>query len=573
MIVTNEARCRDCYRCLRACPVKAIRISASEETGALYARVIEELCVKDARCVLTCPQKAKRVTSSLAEVRHAIKNGEFMVASVAPSFVVGFPLADPGQIPALLRKLGFKKVQETSLGAALVARQHCRMGFERAYVSSACPVVVNLVERHYPEALPYLAPVVSPMIAHGRYLKESYPGCQTVFIGPCAAKKDEALASGVNDAIDYVLGFDELWEWVQEENIDAGGLAADEFDGPGPGLARLFPIDGGMLKTVGASKQADEGFITLSGLQNCIDFIKHLASGGAVLPGLVELLACSGGCINGPLMLGRDESIFNRRRKIIEYQRSRCSSAGDDSATITGINEQLLQRNFMNRKVVLPLPGEAEIKEILERSGKFEPEDELNCGACGFDTCRDKAVAVYQGNAEPEMCIPYMRKRAESMSNRVLGAMPNAVVILDDELVIRETNPAAVNLFKRSIRELVGQKLEQFLEISSFREVVETGKMINQTRNYDQIGKIVREIIFPLEKERSIVGILVDITAEKRRHEQYELLKGQTISRAQEVITKQMTVAQEIAGLLGETTAETKVLLTKLIELMQEDPF
>lgn len=496
-----------------------------------------------------------------------------MVASVAPSFVVGLPLADPGHMPALLRRLGFKKVQETSLGAALVARQHGRMGFDKALISSACPVVVNLVERHYPEALPYLAPIVSPMIAHGRYLKESYPGCKTVFIGPCAAKKDEALVNGISDAIDYVLGFDELWEWVQEENIDCSGLAADEFDGPKPGLARLFPIDGGMLKTVGVSKQADERFTTVSGLQNCIDFIKHLASGGIILPGLVELLACPGGCINGPQMMGRDEGLFNRRRKVIEYQKSQCRSEGDDVATITDINEKLLQRSFVNRQVVFPVPSEAEIKEILERSGKFKPEDELNCGACGFDTCRDKAIAVYQGNAELEMCIPYMRKRAESMSNRVLGAMPNAVVILDNELVIQETNPAASNLFNCSIREIVGQKLEQFIKVDSFREVLKTGKMINQTNNYDQLGKIVREIIFQLEKERSIVGILVDITEEKRRHEQYELVKGQTISRAQEVIAKQMTVAQEIAGLLGETTAETKVLLTKLIKLMQEDPF
>jgi len=572
LITTNEARCRDCYRCIRVCPLKAIRISTGE-SGELYARVIEELCVQDASCVLACPQKAKKIFSSLAEVRNLLQRGIPVVVSIAPSFAAGFPLEDPGLMSALLRKLGFARVQETSIGAELVAKVHRCMVYDRTVISSACPVVVNLIEQHYPEVLPLLAPVVSPMIAHGRYMKKAYPGHKTVFIGPCAAKKNEAGIPGIDDAIDYVLGFDELWDWVREEGIDLHSLTSEIFDGPHPGSARLFPVEGGMFKTIGSSLGDQVEFISVTGLQNCIDYLKHLSGNKSPAPGLVEMLACRGGCIDGPLSMCPDSDAFSRRKRVIAYHQSTSAGSGFfDVAMEVEIPAGLLDRQFANRKAFFPVPDEQEIKNILEQTGKFKPEDELNCGACGYDSCRDKAVAVYQGLAELQMCIPYMRRRAESMSNLVIDAMPNAVIIADYELVIREANSAALKMFGCSDREMSGLRLEQFLPPDSFTEVLNTGEKINRVSTYPEKNITVREVVFPLVNERMIVGILVDITAEKRQREQFELMKGQTIARAQEVINKQMTVAQEIAGLLGETTAETKVLLTKLIDLMQKEP-
>lgn len=572
LITTNEARCRDCYRCIRACPVKAIRISTGDESGDLYARVIDELCVQDARCVRACPQKAKKVASSLAEVRSIIRRGVPVAAGVAPSFAAGFPVDEPRRMPALLRTLGFGRVQETSIGAELVAGEHRRMGFDRLVVSSACPVVVNLVEQHYPEALPLLAPVVSPMIAHGRYMKKNYPEHKTVFIGPCAAKKKEARTPGIEDAVDYVLGFDELWEWVREEGIDLDGLAPADFDGPQPGPARLFPLEGGMFKTIGASAGEKAEFISVTGLQNCIEFLKYLSGNKSPSPGLVEMMACQGGCINGPLVACLDSDAFTRRRKLMEYISAAAAKCGFDGSPAPKIPAGLMRREFINRKVTFPVPDEQAIKDILEQTGKFQPEDQLNCGACGYETCRDKAVAVHQGLAELQMCIPYMRQRAESMSNMVLAAMPNAVIITGYDLEIKELNQAAQKMFGCAAREMVGQPLDRYMPPDSFQEVLNTGKKINRISTYQEMDITVGEIVFPLENERLIVGILVDITAEKRRREQFDLVKGQTIARAREVITKQMTVAQEIAGLLGETTAETKVLLSKLIELMQKEP-
>lgn len=568
LITTNEARCRDCYRCLRGCAVKAIRFSAGDQSGALHARVIDELCVHDARCVLSCPQKAKKVASDLEQVKSLLKQGRSLAAGVAPSFVAGMPLEEPEKMPALLRRLGFGRVQETSLGAELVVREHRRMGFDRPLISSACPVVVNLIERHYPGLLSVLAPVVSPMIAHGRYMKSVYPGYLTVFIGPCVAKKGEARTEGINDAVDYVLGFDEIWEWVREEGLDPGGLTAEEFDGPRPGLARLFPIEGGMVSALQLDGQKD--CITVTGLQNCITFLKHMSQNRIARPPVfMELLACRGGCIDGPLSICRDEDIFTRRRKVTEFLKARPRRGeGED---MVDLPQALMDRKYINRRVDLPIPDEAAIRQILAQTGKHQPEDELNCGACGYDSCRHKAVAVYQGNAEVQMCIPYMRMRAESMSNLVQAAMPNAVIIVDHDLVIKEVNPSAGRLFKCPAREMVGRKLDSMVHPENFLKVIESGEMLNRLHSYPELDIITREIIFPLESEKAVVGILVDITSEKRQREQFELVKGQTIARAQEVLAKQMMVAQEIAGLLGETTAETKVLLSKLIDLMGKE--
>ncbi|MFZ5652691.1 MAG: [Fe-Fe] hydrogenase large subunit C-terminal domain-containing protein [Bacillota bacterium] len=571
LITTNEARCRDCYRCVRACLLKAIRISSGDRPDALHARVIDELCVHDARCVLECPQKAKKVASDLDSIKSLLKQGAPMAAGVAPSFVAGLPLRDPGHMPALLRKLGFGKVQETSLGAELVVRQHMRIGLATPLISSACPVVVNLIEKHYPELLPMLAPVVSPMIAHGRFMKRVYPGYMTVFIGPCAAKKGEARTEGIDDAVDYVLGFDELWEWAREEGLDPGALSAEEFDGPRPALARLFPIEGGMTRAL--QVEGESHCVTVAGLQNCITFLRHMTQDKIDRPPVfIELLACRGGCIDGPLSLCRDEDIFTRRRKVMDFYRARAGQEdpGDGAAELP---PDLMRRDYRDRRVALAVPDESALRQILARTGKYQPEDELNCGACGYDTCRDKAVAVYQGNAEVQMCIPYMRKRAESTSNLVLAAMPNAVIIVDHDLVIKEVNPAAGRLFKCQAGEMVGQRLDTLINPENFLKVIETGEMLNRLHTYPELDIITREIIFPLESERAVVGILVDITSEKRQREKFELVKGQTIARAQEVITKQMKVAQEIAGLLGETTAETKVLLNKLIDLMGKESF
>lgn len=573
LITTNEAKCMDCYRCVRTCPVKAISITNISDKKALHVQVIDELCIKCGRCIHSCPQNAKKLSNDdLEQVKQLLGKGVQMACTVAPSFVAGVPLSNPNLMPDLLRQLGFKVVEETSVGAGLVARHHLQIGFKQPLIGSSCPVAVNLVERYYPELLPMLAPVVSPMIAHGRYIKLNNPELKVVFIGPCVAKKEEYTTVGINDAVDFVLGFNELWELVKQSDIDLNDLTPSRFDNLPTGTASLFPLDGGMFKCVSEGlANSEEDYVSVSGLDDCIDFLEHLSTGKINKPPkLIELLACKGGCINGPLSMCRDESLYVRRRKVLEYYQSIRNADKCNSDTV--LADELLKRAAQSRKICLPYPTETELKEILARTGKLKLEDELNCGACGYDTCRDKAIAVFQGKAEVEMCIPYMRKRAESLSNVVTSAMPSGIIIIDEELTVLEMNPAAEKIFKCSARQIVGQKVSTLINADNFIRAIDSHQMLNVCCAYPDRNIVTSEIIFPVEEEKIAVGIFIDITEEKRQREQFELMKNQTIMQAQEVIEKQMMVAQEIAGLLGEATAESKIQLSRLIKLMREDP-
>ncbi len=566
-ITTVADRCRDCYRCIRSCPVKAIRIEA--ENDKLRARIVEDMCVLCGRCVLTCPQGAKKVTSRLERVKELLASGQFVVASVAPSFAAVLPTAHALVLPALLKALGFALVQETSWGAELVCRAQKQMADHLPYISSACPVVVNLVEKYYPELISRLAPLVSPMVAHGRWIKQNYPQSRVVFIGPCIAKKEEARQ--FPDAVDEVLGFDELWQWIKEEGLSPDRFEAVDFDPPHPQRARLFPVEGGALHTLSLSTDMlDTRVVAISGLVNCIDFLFQLQRGKIKHPPVfMELLACNGGCIAGPLM-ETAEDIFVRRQRIIEYFRARSSAASLTREEDQPLPLNMLRRRYRERKIYRPEPPEEAVRQILAQTGKYTPEDELNCGACGYNSCREKAAAVFWGMAEVQMCIPYMRRRAESMSNLVINAMPNGCIIVNRHLEILEVNPAAREMFGWQGKEITGQTLDQLIDATNFHRVLATGEPLNVLHTYEEYDRIIREVIFPLEKGEVVVGILVDITHEKRQQEELRQMKAQTIKRAREVINKQMKVAQEIAGLLGETTAETKVLLSQLIRLMQE---
>ncbi|MTI81989.1 MAG: PAS domain-containing protein [Firmicutes bacterium] len=572
LISTNEAKCRDCYRCVRTCPVKAIAISSDIDSSTLHAKVIDELCVLDGSCLLACPQNAKKLDSNdLANVMQLLEQGEQLAAAVAPSFVAGLPLDNPRNLPDLLKIIGFNIVEETSIGAGLVARHHQKIGFDKPLIGSSCPVIVNLVERYYPQLIPMLAPVVSPMVAHGRSIKAVNPDHKVVFIGPCVAKKREQTTAGIEDAVDFVLGFDELWELVNHRNINISNLNAADFDNKPTGTSSLFPLEGGMLRCFKKGlNDPEEDFVSVTGLDECIDFLKHLAEGEITTPPkIMELLACKGGCISGPLSMCRDESLYRRKCKVQNYYRS-CSGHSDESEV--KLPDEMMLRTYQSRKVDITYPNVTELQQILAKTGKHKTEDELNCGACGYDTCRDKAIAVYQGKAEVEMCIPYMRKRAESLSNVVTSAMPNGIIVADSNQIVLDINPAAEIMFKCSSEQVVGKKLDNIINPENFIRVFNSGKLLDVCCNYPDKDIVTSEVIFPVEHEDLVVGIFIDITEEKRQREQFELIKNQTIVQAQEVIEKQMTVAQEIAGLLGEATAESKIQLSRLIKLMREDP-
>lgn len=586
IITTSEAKCRDCYRCLRSCPVQAIGFSTTDENAQINARVDDTRCILDGRCVNNCPQRAKRVRDDRELVKDLLRSGK-AVASIAPSFPGALPV-DPALVPWLLRQLGFVSVHETATGAALVANEHRRLITSehqpRPLIASSCPVVVNIVEQHFPEALPYLAQVVSPMVAHARLLRKLDPLAQVVFIGPCIAKKREA-AQVAPDEIAVVLTFQELWKlWEEAGLVDREGLATASaevsyFDPPHPTVAQLFPLDGGLLRTAGLSTDIlGENMAVVSGLDRCFDLIRALSQPSNDLSSLslIEMLACENGCISGPKVITPID-IFSRRQKVLEYHARKWQGALPDgketdlSSEKPELEQADLARTFESRLVVATVPDESTIRAILARIGKNSPDDELNCGACGYDSCRSKAIAVHQGFARAEMCIPYMRTKAESVSTLVFDALPSGVVVVDRELRLLEVNEAAKHMFATvDVSPVIGDHVSMLTDAAPFQEALQNQSVVNGKVGHPKLNLVTQQTVFYVADHDIVVGIFIDITDAEQELAKVEEMKSNTITRAQKVISKQMNVAQEIAGLLGETTAETKVLLTELIKVINE---
>jgi len=551
--------------------VKAIRV-----TGG-HAEVVESRCIADGHCVLVCPQQAKKVADGKGLVRDFLLAKQKLAVSLAPSFVALDDFPDPGQLVSALRKLGFDYVTETAEAAELVAREHRRLMVEQEEVpviGSCCPVVVNLIERYYPQLIKYLAPVVSPMIAHGRLLKAVYGAdLKVVFIGPCIGKKDEYRRTELQGSIDAVLTFQELRAMLAEEGIDPARERSESFDRSG-GTARVFPTPGGLARTARLNTDLlAEEVLTIDGLEAVIDFLVRFEEEKGGLR-LVELLACRGGCLMGP-GLESNLGLYNRRQRLLSYARRHREAVDQPVPGAEGPAERnapkvpSLLTTYAKRKLNTPTPSEEAIRRVLSQTGKTKPEDELNCGACGYNSCREKAVAVVEGMAEIDMCIPYMRAKAESRANLICSMTPNAIIVVDSNMQILEVNPAAEQKFLCRQDQVVGKSLQLLFDPVYFEKALRTKELVTGEVAYPAYGIVTWQAIFYVETDDVLIGIFVDITKEHEQRKKLALMKGETLTKAQEVIDKQMRVAQEIAGLLGETTAETKVLLSKLIKLIK----
>ncbi|BER92217.1 MAG: hypothetical protein PWP60_576 [Candidatus Atribacteria bacterium] len=566
VIKTEVTSCRDCYKCVRHCPVKAIRVSMG------HAEIVDERCIKDGRCLNICPQGAKVVRKDVEKAITLLKNKEKVVVSLAPSFVAAFPEVSPGQLVSGLKRLGFQEIRETAEGAEWVALEHALLVQEKKgpFISSSCPAINALIYTYYPQYIGYLAPVVSPMIAHARILRKEHSSQEigVVFIGPCVAKKAEAEEEEVLGEVDVVLTFQELREWLQREKIDLASLPEESFSQSRISWARAFPVEGGLLKS--ASLETDllsVEKLVITGIDRAKRFLEEFEKESPGLK-LVEMMSCEGGCIDGP-MLESGLSLVERRRRVIDFAEQKLvhieSSNQQDPQSLPS-----LRRTFKERAIPRPVPPEEEIKKILALTGKFTPRDELNCGACGYNTCREKAIAVYQGMAEAEMCIPFMRARAESFSSFLMSVTPNGIVLLDDNLRIVEVNPAFRRMFHLEGKLVVGKRIDALMDPSIFAEVLRTHRAVIKEFHFPQYDDLYARVsVFYLEKPKLLMSVIVDLSREKEQEKKLEEIREKTIERAQQVINNQMRVAQEIASLLGETTAETKVLLNALIKILK----
>ena len=564
----KATKCKHCYKCVRYCEVKAIQVKDER------AVIMPDKCILCGHCLKICPQSAKTLKSDLDLVKGFIARGDRVVVSIAPAYMGLLKYKTIGQVRSALIRLGFEDVRETSEGAAFVTAEYARLLEEHTMeniITTCCPSVNDLVEIYYPELVPYLAPVVSPMIAHGKLLKEELGrDVRVVFLGPCIAKKKESLDVRHQGFIDAVLNFNDINRWLDEENIvieDCEDMPFTRFD---PKVNRLYPVTNGVVSSVLATEPEKDGYrkFYVHGVSNCIDLCKSMAR-GEIKGYFIEMNMCSGGCIKGPTV--NDESISRFKVKLdMEEAIAREPASGKAMEPVW--EKVSFRKRFVDRSPKDPMPTEEQIREILRMTNKTRPEDELNCGACGYPTCRDKAIAVFQHKAEVSMCIPFMHEKAESMANLVMETSPNIVLIVGEDMRILEYSDVGEKYFGKTRSEALQMYLYEFIDPADFQWVFETHQNIHGKRvNYPEYHLSTLQNIVYIEKENAVLATFIDITKEEEQaREDYEK-NLETIDLAQKVIHKQMMVAQEIAGLLGETTAETKTTLTKLCQSLLDD--
>jgi iron only hydrogenase large subunit-like protein/uncharacterized Fe-S cluster-containing protein len=562
IVFTQTARCRDCYRCLRQCPVKAIRMKNGQ------AHVDEKLCIACGTCIRECPQQAKSFRQDVELVQRLVESDRFVAVSVAPSFAAVFTGWQRKRLPSALRALGFDYVGQTTRGAFQVSAHTARLLKEnpdRRYIATACPAVVNFIEKYHHDAVADLIPLASPMATHGRMLKKKHgQESAVVFIGPCVAKKSEVLRPEVSDAVDCVLTFKELMLWMEQRSIDLSMCEESEFDEKPLSDAQLYPLPGGSIKT---AKIEDDGLhptiVRADGVASVRDAITSSPRGGKYT--LLEPVFCAQGCINGP-GISLDRHLFERRKDIIEYSRQ---VPAVDPPLIE--DAALLDASFRAEGGLVHNVSEEEIQAILERTGKSDPQQQLNCGACGYDSCRDKAIAVAEGMAELEMCIPYMRRLAEQRTDRIIDTSPNGIMILDQNLTIIGMNPTFKHFFSCS-DSVLGRHVSYLMDPAPFEKLVAgMVETLDITVHHKPYNLLCRELIYGLKEERQIVGIFMNITSQQEQEKRLNELRSQTVEQAHELLDHQVRMALNLAQFLGESTAKGEALVRKLVALSEND--
>ena len=554
-LTLKKSNCKNCHKCIRHCPVKSIRFSGNQ------AYIISNECILCGHCFVVCPQDAKQVVDDTEKVKVLIQSGDPVIVSLAPSFIANFEGVGINSMRKALKQLGFADAEETAIGATIVKKDYDRMCDESekdVIISSCCHSINLLIQKHFPELIHHLADTLSPMQAHCKDIKKRNPNAKTVFIGPCVSKKDEA--AHYEGIVDAVLTFEELAKWLADEDIP---LDMD-VDDTNESKARLFPTTGGILKTM-EKRNPEYTYLALDGVDNCIAALKDIKNGN-IHKCFIEMSACAGSCIGGPIMEKYHKSPIRHYKDVIEY-------AGNEDFDVKQPDRIDLIKQFDIITQDDPNPSEKEIKEVLKQMGKYSTADELNCGTCGYNTCREKAIAVLAGKAEISMCLPYLMDRAENFTDTITKITPNGIIILNESLEVQQINENALRIFNlKSDKDILGENVVNLLDTTDFITALYDGMVIRNKHEYlSEYRKYVEKTIAYDKNYRLLLCILHDVSNEETQRVKKENISKQTIEIADKVVDKQMRIVQEIASLLGETTAETKIALTKLKESISDE--
>ena len=554
-LTLKKSDCKNCYKCIRHCPVKAIRFSGNQ------AHIIGNECILCGQCFVVCPQDAKEIVNEVEKVKVLLQSGDPVVVSIAPSFIANYDGAGIDSMRTALKKLGFYDAEETAIGATIVKKEYERMLKEDdrdVIISSCCHSINLLIQKYYPVALQYLADVMSPMQAHCQDIKRRIPNAKTVFVGPCVAKKDEAEHYG--DIVDAVLTFEELSQWLKEENIEIETIQ----DNNDNSRARFFPTTGGILKTM--NEVEGYTYVAIDGVENCIEVLKDIEK-DKIHKCFIEMSACVGSCVGGPVI-----EKYHHTSNIKDYIEV-ANYAGKKDFEVSQPDAVELRKLFTYIEKKNAQPSETEISNILRQMGKFKPSQELNCGSCGYNTCREKAIAIIQGKAEISMCLPYLKDKAESFSDTIVNNSPNGLIVLNEQLEVQQINDSARKMMNiRSASDVLGDQVIRILDPTVFMTVMSTGRNVRDERVYlAEYKRYIEQTVVHDKDSHLLITIMRDVTDEEKEREKKEDISRQTIEVADKVVDKQMRIVQEIASLLGETAAETKIALSKLKESITDE--
>lgn len=552
----KKVNCKDCYKCVRYCPVKSIRVKDHA------ASILAGECILCGNCTIVCPQHAKEDINDVPMIKVLMSKHETVIAIVAPSFAAYFNISFE-TMKSTLKKLGFADVFEVAEGAHVVKTEYERLVAEnpdQTWITSCCASVNYYIKRHRPEAAKYLLPVLTPMKALAKILRERYPEAKFVFIGPCLSKKGEAFENG--SGVSAVLLFEELEDWLAEENIV---VHEDESFRNQPRLSRLFPMSGGILATM--KQEPGINYLPISGFDGVKQTIEDVIDGK--LPHcFIEMNFCKGGCVGGPSF--RRKELGTLRGAVKTRQAAGTTIYDEDYSVPENLD---YSTTFQTKRVFRLEPTKAQIEAVLRQMDKFSPEDELNCGMCGYSTCREKARAVLFGKAEIDMCMPYIRKRAENYAGKIIDSVPSGILAIDMSLNISQANPAACDIFGVDATSLVGQPIGTILDENDFVNLLASDEDTLMTSIYlPDYGLYLDETLQVNRDANLIICILKNVTEEKTRHRRAMQKRQQTAAIADEIVEKQLRMVHEIASLLGETASETKIAISDLKEsVMMED--
>lgn len=557
-VYSVNAQCRDCYKCVRRCPVKAIRVEND------HAVVVPEACIYCGTCVATCPNKAKMVRDDLQAVRNLVSARRDVVLSLAPSFASEFPGVDPACLSTALKKLGFAVVRETAVGANIVSRRVAELMAKspnhRLQISSACPVVVELIQRYYPRFAPYLTPVDSPIIAHCKALRREFPDAPIVFAGPCVGKKHESDQR--QDLLYSALTFEELRRWMMMAGVDEPSYFAPDPAYKLPGDGAYYPIEGGMLRSVernfhALAPKGELQPMVLTGIKALQTMLETLDPKTLEQPVFIEALACPGGCVCGPKT--RVRCAAGGMLDLLRHARRTLPDDPEDKPDVG--------HHYRPAATPPPVFPEEEIQATLHALGKFRPEDELNCAGCGYDSCRELACAILAGNAEAQMCVSRMRQIALKQSSAIDRALPYGLVVADKQMRIIECNERFAALLgeatrlaydaKPGLRDADLARLIPYEQL--FRKVLETGEeTIRQTVEIE--GRLFSLTIFNVDVHEVIGALILDVTETEQK-------RKALIDKARTVVTNTAKTVQQIAFMLGRNAAESELILDSAVEM------